>query len=71
MSSPSHLCPQTAHDTLHDLLAAFLTIAVLVLYEAVLLQVQRRHPDRLARSAHADLREQWFAGHLAAARLRG
>lgn len=42
-------------------LAAFLTIAVLVLYEAVLLQVQRRHPDRLARSAHADLREQWFA----------
>ena len=42
-------------------LAAFLTIAVLVPYEAVLLQVQRRHPDRLARSAHADLREQWFA----------
>lgn len=41
-------------------LTAFLTIAVLVLYEAVLLQVQRRHPGRLARSAHADLREQWF-----------
>lgn len=42
-------------------LAAGLTIAVLVLYEAALLLVQRRHPERLARSAHAGLREQWFA----------
>jgi hypothetical protein len=42
-------------------LAAGLTIAVLVLYEAALLQVQRHHPERLARSAHAGLREQWFA----------
>ena len=42
-------------------LAAGLTIAVLVLYEAALLQVQRRHPERLARSVHAGLREQWFA----------
>jgi hypothetical protein len=42
-------------------LAAGLTIAVLMLYEATLLQVQRRHPERLARSVHAGLREQWFA----------
>ena len=41
-------------------LAACATIAVLVIYESVLLMVQRRSPTRLARSAHATLREEWF-----------
>jgi hypothetical protein len=36
------------------------TIAILCGYEGVLLLVQRRNPARLARSAHADLREQWY-----------
>jgi hypothetical protein len=36
------------------------TIAVLALYEACLVWTQRRHPERLARSVHAGLREQWF-----------
>ena len=41
--------------------AAMATIAVLVLYEASLALAQRRHPGRLARTAHATLREDWFA----------
>lgn len=41
-------------------LAAALTVAVLLAYEALLLATQRRHPDRLARSAHALMREDWF-----------
>lgn len=41
-------------------LATLATIAVLVCYEVVLAFVQRRNPDRLARSAHAMLREEWF-----------
>lgn len=40
---------------------ALLTLAVLLAYEAALLLVERRSPARLARSAHAGLREEWFA----------
>ena len=36
------------------------TLAVLLGYEGLLFALQRRHPGRLARSAHASLREQWF-----------
>ncbi|MBG6078005.1 DUF599 family protein [Polaromonas sp. CG_9.11] len=39
-------------------LAAFLTVAALLVYEGTLLLVQQRHPARLA---HADLREQWLS----------
>lgn len=42
-------------------LAAGITVAVLVAYELVLLHKQRRSPATLARSAHANLREEWFA----------
>jgi uncharacterized membrane protein len=42
-------------------LAALATIAVVVVYEVSLAVAQRRYPDRLARPAHAALREQWFA----------
>ena len=42
-------------------LASLMTVAILVAYEVALLLVQRRHPTRLARSAHATLREDWFA----------
>ena len=42
-------------------LPAFLTVVILVLYESTLLLVQQRSPARLARLAHADLREQWLA----------
>jgi hypothetical protein len=41
-------------------LEAFATVAVLVLYEVALAVVQRRRPERLARTAHATLREDWF-----------
>jgi uncharacterized membrane protein len=41
-------------------LAVVATIAVIVLYEMLLLVLQRRRPERLARSAHARLREDWF-----------
>ena len=41
-------------------LATLTTLAVLVAYEVVLAVAQRRRPDRLARSAHALLREDWF-----------
>lgn len=36
------------------------TVAVLILYEALLLLIQRRQPERLARAKHAGLREDWF-----------
>jgi hypothetical protein len=36
------------------------TIAVIVLYEALLLMLQRRRPDLVARNRHAELREDWF-----------
>ena len=42
-------------------IAALATIAVLLLYELSLLLAQRRDPLRLARSAHATLRQDWFA----------
>ena len=41
-------------------LAAFATVAILVSYEMSLALAQRRRPQRLARSAHATLREEWF-----------
>ena len=42
-------------------LAAGITVAMLVAYEMALLWQQRRNPASLARSAHANLREEWFA----------
>jgi hypothetical protein len=42
-------------------LAAAATVAVLVAYELALALAQRRRPQRLARTAHAALREQWLA----------
>lgn len=41
-------------------LAALLTVLILVGYEWALAMAQRRHPERLARTAHATLREEWF-----------
>ena len=43
-----------------DWLAALLTIAVLLSYEASLALAQRRLPERMARTVHANLREDWF-----------
>jgi hypothetical protein len=42
-------------------LAAAATLAVIVLYELWHTLAQRRRPHALARSAHAGLREEWFA----------
>lgn len=42
-------------------LAALTTVAILVTYELALAFGRRRRPERLARTAHAALREQWFA----------
>ena len=42
-------------------IAALSTLLTLLLYEAVLAMTERRDPQRLARSAHAALREEWFA----------
>jgi hypothetical protein len=42
-------------------LEAGATVALLVLYELGTTWAQQRHPARLARSAHARLREGWFA----------
>ena len=42
-------------------LAAGMTVAILIAYEMSLLWMQRRDPASLARSAHANLREEWFA----------
>ena len=41
--------------------AAGITVAMLVAYEMTLLWMQRRSPAILARSVHANLREEWFA----------
>lgn len=41
--------------------AAFATTAILIGYEASLAFAQRRRPGRMARTAHANLREDWFA----------
>jgi Protein of unknown function, DUF599 len=42
-------------------LLALMTVAILLAYEVALLWVQRRSPGLLARAAHANLREEWFA----------
>ena len=41
-------------------LATLATVVVLFGYEAVVAVAQHRRPDRIARSAHAALREDWF-----------
>lgn len=40
--------------------AAGITVAILMAYELSLLWLQRRNPATVARSAHANLREEWF-----------
>ena len=40
--------------------AALATVGILIAYEIVQWSHQRRSPDRLARSVHATLREDWF-----------
>lgn len=42
-------------------IAASVTLAVVVLYELWHMLAQRRRPHAVARSAHAGLREEWFA----------
>ena len=42
-------------------LPAIATVTILVAYEVALALGQRTRPERLARTAHAALREQWFA----------
>ena len=41
--------------------AAAATIALLAFYEIALVLLQRQRPERLARTAHAALREDWFS----------
>ena len=41
-------------------LAALMTLAVLLSYEVSLAVAQRRRPARMARTAHANLRKDWF-----------
>jgi hypothetical protein len=41
-------------------LAALATVAILLLYEVSFAWAERRSPQRLARSAHATMREEWF-----------
>lgn len=41
-------------------LAVLVTLALVLLYEVVLVLLQRRRPEQMARSAHAGLREDWF-----------
>jgi uncharacterized membrane protein len=41
-------------------LATLATVVLLFGYEAVVAVTQRRRPDRMARSAHAAMREDWF-----------
>lgn len=41
-------------------LAAAVTVAILLAYEFALAVQQRRHPERMAKSAHATLRREWF-----------
>ncbi|CAN5809315.1 hypothetical protein BH11PSE13_BH11PSE13_25260 [soil metagenome] len=40
--------------------STLVTIAVLIAYETVLTVAQPLRPERMARSAHAALREDWF-----------
>ena len=42
-------------------LAALATVAILLVHEAAMALAQRQTPQGLARSAHATLREEWFA----------
>ena len=42
-------------------LAAIATVGAMVLYECFVVAAQARNPQRLARAAHATLREDWFA----------
>lgn len=42
-------------------LSALVTVAILVSYEIALAFGHRRRPERLARTAHAGLREDWFS----------
>lgn len=42
-------------------LALLVTVAVLAGNEAMMMVMQRRDPARLARSAHANMRQEWFA----------
>ena len=42
-------------------LATLATVVLLFGFEAVVALAQRRRPDRMARSAHAALREDWFS----------
>lgn len=48
-------------NTLTAWLAAGITVAMLIAYELSLLWIQQRRPTTLARSVHANLREEWFA----------
>jgi hypothetical protein len=48
-------------DTTANWLAALATLLILAVYELRLAWAQRRRPAELARSAHASLREEWFA----------
>ena len=41
-------------------IAALATVGALALYEAWLAVARRRRPERMARTAHARLREEWF-----------
>ncbi len=41
-------------------LATLTTIAVLLVYETVLIVAHQQRPEKMARSAHAALREDWF-----------
>ena len=41
-------------------LAALGTVAVLAMYELFLALIQRRQPDRLARSVNVQVRQDWF-----------
>lgn len=47
--------------TTSNALAASATLLVLVAYEVSSAVAQRRRPERMARTAHASLREDWFA----------
>lgn len=40
--------------------AAVLTITILLAYEVALATQQKRHPERMAKSAHALIRREWF-----------
>lgn len=48
-------------NTLVTWLAALATVLILLGYELLQWLAERQHPATLARSAHANLREEWFA----------